>query len=91
MTELNFCNCEQTIEEFTFTAIQPVEWVCHDFDREYLTDAPDYRSVTQSIVELFKNGTIIEDLRPNIYDPVEGTTIADAEVERLQRKTNLST
>ena len=61
-----------------------------DFDREYLTDAPDYRSVTQSIfVELFKNGTIIEDLRPNIYDPVEGTTIADAEVERLQRKTKL--
>ena len=61
-----------------------------DFDREYLTDAPDYRSVTQSIfVELFKNGTIIEDLRPNIYDPVEGTTIADAEVERLTRKTKL--
>ena len=45
---------------------------------------------TQSIfVELFKNGTIIEDLRPNIYDPVEGTTIADAEVERLSRKTRL--
>ena len=38
---------------------------------------------------MFKNGTIIEDLRPNIYDPVEGTTIADAEVERLQRKTKL--
>jgi valyl-tRNA synthetase len=28
-------------------------------------------------------------LRPNIYDPVEGTTIADAEVERLQRRTKL--
>ena len=34
-------------------------------------------------------GGIIEDLRPNIYDPVEGTTIADAEVERLQRRTKL--
>ena len=34
-------------------------------------------------------GEIIEDLRPNIYDPVEGTTIADAEVERLTRKTKL--
>ena len=55
-----------------------------DFDREYLTDAPDYRAVTQSIfVDLFKKGQIVEDLRPNIYDPVEGTTIADAEVERL--------
>ena len=84
--------CEQTIEEFTQAMRNTARRVglsC-DFDREYLTDAPDYRSVTQSIfVELFKNGTIIEDLRPNIYDPVEGTTIADAEVERLQRKTKL--
>ena len=84
--------CEQTIEEFTQAMRNTARRVglsC-DFDREYLTDAPDYRSVTQSIfVELFKNGTIIEDLRPNIYDPVEGTTIADAEVERLQRKTEL--
>ena len=84
--------CEETIEEFTQAMRNTARRVglsC-DFDREYLTDAPDYRSVTQSIfVELFKNGTIIEDLRPNIYDPVEGTTIADAEVERLQRKTKL--
>ena len=84
--------CEKTIEEFTQAMRNTARRVglsC-DFDREYLTDAPDYRSVTQSIfVELFKNGTIIEDLRPNIYDPVEGTTIADAEVERLQRKTKL--
>ena len=84
--------CEQTIEEFTQAMRNTARRVglsC-DFDREYLTDAPDYRSVTQSIfVQLFKNGTIIEDLRPNIYDPVEGTTIADAEVERLQRKTKL--
>ena len=84
--------CEETIEEFTQAMRNTARRVglsC-DFDKEYLTDAPDYRSVTQSIfVELFKNGTIIEDLRPNIYDPVEGTTIADAEVERLQRKTKL--
>ena len=84
--------CEKTIEEFTQAMRNTARRVglsC-DFDREYLTDAPDYRSVTQSIfVELFKNGTIIEDLRPNIYDPVEGTTIADAEVERLTRKTKL--
>ena len=84
--------CQETIEEFTQAMRETAKRVglsC-DFDREYLTDAPDYRSVTQSIfVELFKNGTIIEDLRPNIYDPVEGTTIADAEVERLSRKTRL--
>tara|TARA_X000001036_G_scaffold332200_1_gene310976 strand:+ start:719 stop:3190 length:2472 start_codon:yes stop_codon:yes gene_type:complete len=84
--------CEQTIEEFTAamrSTARRVGLSC-DFDREYLTDAPDYRAVTQSIfVDLFKKGEIVEDLRPNIYDPVEGTTIADAEVERLSRKTRL--
>ena len=61
-----------------------------DYDNEYLTDAPDYRAVSQSIfVELFKSGDIVEDLRPNIYDPVEGTTIADAEVQRVQRNATL--
>lgn len=84
--------CQETIEEFTQAMRNTAKRVglsC-DFDKEYLTDAPNYRAVTQAIfVELFKNGTIIEDLRPNIYDPVEGTTIADAEVERLPRKTKL--
>ena len=60
------------------------------YDNEYLTDAPDYRAVTQSIfIDLFKRGDIVEELRPNLYDPVEGTTIAEAEVERLTRKTQL--
>ena len=84
--------CRTTIETYTQAMRDTAKRVglsC-DFSREYLTDAPDYRSVTQSIfVELFKKGDIIEDLRPNIYDPVEGTTIADAEVERLPRKTKL--
>ena len=84
--------CRTTIEAYTQAMRDTAKRVglsC-DFSREYLTDAPDYRSVTQSIfVELFKKGDIIEDLRPNIYDPVEGTTIADAEVERLPRKTKL--
>ena len=84
--------CEETIEKFTqemrLTASR-VGLSC-DFAKEYLTDSPEYRAVTQAIfVDLFKRGEIIEDLRPNIYDPVEGTTIADAEVERLQRMTQL--
>jgi valyl-tRNA synthetase len=40
-------------------------------------------------VDLFKRGDIVEDLRPNIYDPVEGTTIAEAEVQRITRETLL--
>jgi len=84
--------CEETIEPFTQAMRNTAARVglsC-DFAKEYLTDAPDYRAVTQAIfVDLFKRGEIIEDLRPNIYDPVEGTTIADAEVERLQRRSRL--
>ena len=90
---LEFLNiCKETIEEYTKAMRDTARRVglsC-DFENEYLTDAPDYRAVTQAIfVDLFKRGEIIEDLRPNIYDPVEGTTIADAEVERLTRKTKL--
>ena len=84
--------CEETIEEFTVAMRNTAKRVglsC-DYEKEYLTDAPDYRVVTQSIfIDLFRRGDIIEDLRPNIFDPVEGTTIADAEVERLPRMTKL--
>ena len=84
--------CRETIEEFTQAMRNTAARVglsC-DFSKEYQTDAADYRAVTQAIfVDLFKQGQIIEDLRPNIYDPVEKTTIADAEVERLNRMTQL--
>ncbi|MDP6741549.1 MAG: class I tRNA ligase family protein [Candidatus Thalassarchaeaceae archaeon] len=84
--------CQETIEEFTQAMRETASRVglsC-DFAKEYLTDSPEYRAITQAIfVDLFKRGEIVEDLRPNIYDPIEGTTIAEAEVERLQRMTQL--
>ena len=84
--------CSDTIEGYTKAMRNTAKRVglsC-DYDNEYLTDSPEYRAVTQSIfVDLFKQGKIIEDLRPNIYDPKEATTIADAEVQRIQRKTKL--
>ncbi|MBM47613.1 MAG: valine--tRNA ligase [Euryarchaeota archaeon] len=84
--------CTEVIEEYTHEMRQTAKRVglsC-DYENEYLTDAPDYRAVTQSIfVDLFKSGSIIEDLRPNLYDPVEGTTLAEAEVQRISRKTVL--
>lgn len=84
--------CKETIDEYTQAMRETAARVglsC-DFDREYFTDSADFRAISQSIfVDLFKRGDIIEDMRPNIYDPVEGTTIAEAEVERLQRMTKL--
>ena len=47
-----------------------------DFDKEYLTDSGGIQRRSQSIfADLFKRGDIVEDFRPNIYDPVEGTTL----------------
>jgi len=84
--------CRETIEEFTQAMRDTAARVglsC-DFSKEYLTDSPEYRAVTQAIFsKLFKMGEIIEDLRPNIYDPVEKTTIADAEVEHISRMSKL--
>ncbi|MBD3352593.1 MAG: valine--tRNA ligase [Candidatus Lokiarchaeota archaeon] len=52
-----------------------------DFEGHYKTDDPKYRAVTQrSFIELFKNGDVYEDFRPNNYDPSLKTTIADAEI-----------
>ena len=63
--------CKETIEDYTISMRKTAKRVglsC-DFTNEYQTDSPEYRAVSQSIfVELFKNGSIIEDLRPNIYD-----------------------
>ena len=64
--------CEETIEEFTQSMRNTARRVglSMDFANEYLTDAPNYRMVTQTIfTELFKRGAIVEDLRPNILRP----------------------
>ncbi|MCH2447456.1 MAG: class I tRNA ligase family protein [Candidatus Poseidoniia archaeon] len=84
--------CRETIESYTreMRHIARRVGLSCDFANEYQTDAADYRSVTQSIfVDLFRRGEIVEALRPNLYDPVEGTTIAEAEVTRLQRQAKL--
>ena len=52
-----------------------------DFDNYYRTDSEEYRALTQStFIELWKNDSIYLANRPNNYDWVTGTTIADAEI-----------
>jgi valyl-tRNA synthetase len=52
-----------------------------DFDNYYRTDSEEYRALTQStFIELWKNDSIYLATRPNNYDWVTGTTIADAEI-----------
>ena len=52
-----------------------------DFANYYRTDSEEYRSLTQStFIELWKKGQVYLANRPNNYDWVSGTTIADAEI-----------
>lgn len=52
-----------------------------DFDNYYRTDSDEYRALTQStFIKLWKNNQIYIANRPNNYDWVSGTTIADAEI-----------
>ena len=52
-----------------------------DFKNYYRTDSDEYRKFTQStFIELWKKGIIYLATRPNNYDWVSGTTIADAEI-----------
>jgi len=61
-----------------------------DFENKYQTDDPEYRAMTQAgFIELFHDGHIVEELRPNNYDPELGTTIADAEVFHEERTADL--
>ena len=52
-----------------------------NFSDYYRTDSERYRALTQStFIELWKKGLIYIANRPNNYDWVTGTTIADAEI-----------
>ena len=56
----------------------------------YRTDSEEYRALTQAtFIELWKKGQIYLATRPNNYDWVSGTTIADAEITYLDLPTKL--
>ena len=52
-----------------------------DFANYYRTDSEEYRTLTQStFIDLWRKGEIYLANRPNNYDWISGTTIADAEI-----------
>ena len=56
----------------------------------YRTDSEEYRALTQAtFIELWKKGQIYLANRPNNYDWVSGTTIADAEITYVDLPTKL--
>lgn len=61
-----------------------------DLKNYYRTDSEQYRALTQStFIELWKQGKIYLANRPNNYDWVSGTTIADAEITYQEIPTKL--
>ncbi len=85
--------CEEAISEFSDDMVrigQRIGLSC-GFAGGYKTDSPEYRAFSQAqFLKLFEDGLIVEELRPNSYDPKLGTTIADAEVFYEERKTRLN-
>ncbi|MGI0010717.1 MAG: class I tRNA ligase family protein, partial [Nitrosopumilaceae archaeon] len=61
-----------------------------NFSEYYRTDSEEYRTLTQStFIDLWKKGLIYLANRPNNYDWVTGTTIADAEITYVEIPTKL--
>ncbi|MBI2529994.1 MAG: valine--tRNA ligase [Candidatus Diapherotrites archaeon] len=57
----------------------------------YLTDSADYRQLTQeTFIDLWNKGLIYKDARINNFCPGCQTTIADAEIEYVEKPTNFN-
>ena len=75
--------CREALDDLEAEMIQIMKslGMSGDFSNYYRTDSEEYRTLTQStFIELWKNGLVYRANRPNNYDWISGTTIADAEI-----------
>ncbi|MDC0168702.1 valine--tRNA ligase [Candidatus Nitrosopelagicus sp.] len=75
--------CKNALDDLEAEMIQIMKnlGLSGDFKNYYRTDSEDYRKFTQeTFIDLWKKGIIYLATRPNNYDWVSGTTIADAEI-----------
>lgn len=75
--------CKSSLDDLEAEMIQIMKslGLSGNFANYYRTDSEEYRILTQStFIELWKKGIIYKATRPNNYDWVSGTTIADAEI-----------
>ena len=75
--------CKNALDDLESEMIQIMKslGISADFKNYYRTDSEEYRKFTQAtFIDLWKQGTIYLATRPNNYDWVSGTTIADAEI-----------
>ena len=75
--------CKNALDDLEAEMIQIMKnlGLSGDFKNYYRTDSEAYRKFTQAtFIDLWKKGVIYLATRPNNYDWVSGTTIADAEI-----------
>ncbi len=78
---LNLCRNALDDLEAEMILIMKNLGISGDFTNYYRTDSDEYRALTQStFIDLWKKGQVYLANRPNNYDWVSGTTIADAEI-----------
>ena len=84
--------CKNALDDLESEMIQIMKslGISGDFRNYYRTDSEEYRKFTQAtFIDLWKQGTIYLATRPNNYDWVSGTTIADAEIVYAEIPTKL--
>ncbi len=75
--------CKEALDDLESEMIQIMKslGISGDFSNYYRTDSDEYRTLTQTtFIELWRKGLVYRANRPNNYDWVSGTTIADAEI-----------
>ncbi len=75
--------CRESLDELEAEMILIMKslGISGDFENYYRTDSREYRALTQStFIDLWRKGQVYLANRPNNYDWVSGTTIADAEI-----------
>ncbi|CAE6495145.1 valine--tRNA ligase [Candidatus Nitrosotenuis uzonensis] len=84
--------CKSSLDDLEAEMIQIMKslGLSANFAQYYRTDSEEYRILTQAtFIELWKKGIIYKATRPNNYDWVSGTTIADAEIQYQDIPTKL--
>jgi len=84
--------CRNALDELEAEMIQIMKslGISSDFANYYRTDSEEYRALTQAtFIELWKKNLVYLANRPNNYDWVSGTTIADAEINYVDLQTKL--
>ncbi|MBI5133165.1 MAG: class I tRNA ligase family protein, partial [Thaumarchaeota archaeon] len=84
--------CRSSLDDLEAEMIQIMKslGLSANFSNYYRTDSKEYRTLTQStFIELWKKGIVYKANRPNNYDWVSGTTIADAEITYQDIQTKL--